>query len=83
MTKFNVEEYKTVQQCLLEAQINQTKELLQQIEDALTVWQESPYVKEKLDTQERERYIGFLEGVRLSKAHVIGMRLQLEEQEKE
>jgi hypothetical protein len=67
----------------LETQIKQTKEILLQIEDALTVWQESPYVKEKLDTDERERYIGFLEGVRLSKAHVIKMRSELEPREEE
>jgi hypothetical protein len=73
----------TFEQTTLEAQIEQTKKILFQLEDALTVWQESPYVKEKLDSDERERYIGFLEGVRLSKAHVINMRLQLEPREEE
>jgi hypothetical protein len=83
MSEFNVIDYITVDEKLLELQINHAKKLLQEIEDALTVWQESPYVKNKLDTEERERYIGFLEGVRLSKAHVIKMRLQLEGQEEE
>ena len=83
MTEFNVIDYKTVEQSLLELQINHTKGLLQQIEDALTVWQESPYVAAKLDSEERERYIGFLEGVRLSKAHVIKMRIELEGREEE
>ena len=73
----------TFEQTTLEAQIEQTKKILFQLEDALTVWQESPYVKEKLDSDERERYIGFLEGVRLSKAQVINMRLQLEGREEE
>jgi hypothetical protein len=83
MSEFNVIDYITVDQKLLELQINHTKKLLQEIEDALTVWQESPYVKGKLDTEERERYIGFLEGVRLSKAHVIKMRLELEGREEQ
>jgi len=73
----------TFEQTTLEAQIEQTKKILFQLEDALTAWQESPYVKEKLDSDERERYIGFSEGVRLSKAHVINMRLELEPREEE
>lgn len=71
------------QEVTLESHIEQTKKLLLQIEDALTTWQESPHVRAKLDSEERERYIGFLEGVRLSKAHVISMRLELELQEEE
>ena len=72
-----------IEETTVEAQIEQIKKVLLKIEDALTVWQESPYVTEKLDSEERERYTGFLEGVRLSKAHVINMRLQLEGQEEE
>ena len=60
------------------------EQILIPIEDALTIWIEGPYVKKMLDSEEnRERYLGFVEGVRLSRANVIQARIKLEPKEEE
>lgn len=54
------------------------------IENALTEWIESPYVAKMLaEPDSRERYAGFLEGIRLSRANVIQARHNLTPQEEE
>ena len=58
--------------------------VLDPIEKELTTWLESPYVAKMLANPEsRERYVGFLEGIRLSKANVIQARKNLTPQEEE
>ena len=58
--------------------------VLDPIEKELTTWLESPYVAQMLAAPEsRERYAGFLEGIRLSKANVIQARKNLTPQEEE
>jgi hypothetical protein len=60
------------------------KDVLDPIEKELTTWIESPYVAKMLANPEsRERYAGFLEGIRLSKANVIQARKNLTPQEEE
>jgi hypothetical protein len=60
------------------------KDVLDPIEKELTTWLESPYVAKMLANPEsRERYVGFLEGIRLSKANVIQARKNLTPQEEE
>jgi hypothetical protein len=59
-------------------------DVLDPIEKELTTWLESPYVAKMLANPEsRERYAGFLEGIRLSKANVIQARKNLTPQEEE
>ena len=54
------------------------------IENALTEWIESPYVAKMLaDPETRERYMGFVEGIRLSRANVIQAIINLTPQEEE
>jgi hypothetical protein len=60
------------------------KDVLDPIEKELTTWLESPYVAKMLaNPKSRERYAGFLEGIRLSKANVIQARKNLTPQEEE
>jgi len=60
------------------------KDHLIPIENALTEWIESPYVAKMLaEPNSRERYAGFLEGIRLSRANVIQARINLTPQEEE
>jgi hypothetical protein len=60
------------------------KDHLIPIENALTEWIESPYVAKMLaEPNSRERYAGFLEGIRLSRANVIQARHNLTPQEEE
>ena len=57
---------------------------LNPLQDELTKWIESPYVKQKLaDPETRERYMGFVEGIRLSRANVIQAITNLTPQEEE
>jgi len=53
------------------------------VEDVLTAWIEGPYVKKMLESEHRERYLGFVEGIRLSRANVIQARINLTPQEEE
>ena len=54
------------------------------IEDTLTAWIEGPHVANMLRSEEnRERYLGFVEGLRLSRANVIQARINLTPQEEE
>jgi hypothetical protein len=63
------------------------KNHLEPLEDVLTTWIESPYVAKMLGEPEtRERYMGFVEGLRLSRANVIQAKINLtpkEENEEE
>jgi hypothetical protein len=60
------------------------KNILDPLEKEITTWIESPYVDQMLHTSEnRERYIGFLEGMRLSRANVIQAIKNLTPQEEE
>ena len=46
--------------------------ILRPLEKEITTWIESPYVHQMLQTPERrERYMGFVEGMRLSRANVL------------
>ncbi len=60
------------------------KNHLEPIQDVLTTWIEGPYVAQKLaDPETRERYMGFVEGIRLSRANVIQAIINLTPQEEE
>jgi hypothetical protein len=60
------------------------KDHLIPIEIALTEWIEGPYVAKMLaEPDSRERYAGFLEGIRLSRANVIQAITNLTPQEEE
>jgi hypothetical protein len=60
------------------------KNHLEPLQDVLTTWIESPYVAKMLSEPEtRERYMGFVEGIRLSRANVIQAINNLTPQEEE
>ena len=60
------------------------KDVLEPIEKELTTWIEGPYLAKMLDTDNnRNRYEGFVEGIRLSRANVIQARINLTPQEEE
>jgi hypothetical protein len=60
------------------------KNHLEPLQDVLTTWIEGPYVAKMLSEPEtRERYIGFVEGIRLSRANVIQAIYNLTPQEEE
>jgi hypothetical protein len=60
------------------------KNYLEPLQDVLTTWIESPYVAKMLAKPEsRERYMGFVEGIRLSRANVIQAINNLTPQEEE
>ena len=60
------------------------KNYLDPLEEILTKWIEGPYVKKMLNEPEhRERYLGFVEGLRLSRANVIQTRINLEPKEED
>jgi len=57
---------------------------LEPLEDVLTTWIESPYVAKMLaEPETHERYKGFVEGLRLSRANVIQAKINLMPQEEE
>jgi hypothetical protein len=60
------------------------KNYLEPLQDVLTTWIEGPYVAKMLSEPEtRERYMGFVEGIRLSRANVIQAIYNLTPQEEE
>jgi hypothetical protein len=60
------------------------KNHLEPLQDVLTTWIEGPYVAKMLSEPEtRERYLGFVEGMRLSRANVIQAITNLTPQEEE
>jgi hypothetical protein len=60
------------------------KKHLEPLQDEITKWIESPYVAKMLGEPEtRERYMGFVEGLRLSRANVIQAIINLTPQEEE
>jgi hypothetical protein len=60
------------------------KNHLEPLEDILTKWIEGPYVAKMLaEPETRERYMGFVEGLRLSRANVIQAKINLTPQEEE
>ena len=60
------------------------KNHLEPLQDVLTTWIEGPYVAKMLSEPEtRERYMGFVEGMRLSRANVIQAIINLTPQEEE
>jgi hypothetical protein len=60
------------------------KNHLEPLQEVLTTWIEGPYVAKMLSEPEtRERYIGFVEGIRLSRANVIQAIYNLTPQEEE
>jgi hypothetical protein len=60
------------------------KNHLEPLQDVLTTWIEGPYVAKMLSEPEtRERYMGFVEGIRLSRANVIQAIINLTPQEEE
>jgi hypothetical protein len=60
------------------------KNHLEPLQDVLTQWIEGPYVAKMLSEPEtRERYMGFVEGIRLSRANVIQAIMNLTPQEEE
>ena len=60
------------------------KNHLEPLQDVLTTWIESPYVAKMLvEPESRERYMGFVEGIRLSRANVIQAIINLTPQEEE
>jgi hypothetical protein len=60
------------------------KNHLEPLEDVLTTWIESPYVAKMLSEPEtRERYMGFVEGLRLSRANVIQAKINLTPKEED
>jgi hypothetical protein len=60
------------------------KNHLEPIKDVLTTWIEGPYVAKMLaEPETRERYIGFVEGIRLSRANVIQAIINLTPKEEE
>ena len=57
---------------------------LEPLQDVLTSWIEGPYVAKMLtEPESRERYMGFVEGLRLSRANVIQAITNLTPQEEE
>ena len=60
------------------------KNHLEPLQEVLTTWIEGPYVAKMLnEPATRERYIGFVEGIRLSRANVIQAITNLTPQEEE
>ena len=60
------------------------KNYLEPLQDVLTTWIEGPDVAKMLSEPEsRERYMGFVEGIRLSRANVIQAITNLTPQEEE
>jgi hypothetical protein len=60
------------------------KNHLEPLQEVLTTWIEGPYVAKMLSEPEtRERYMGFVEGIRLSRANVIQAITNLTPQEEE
>jgi hypothetical protein len=60
------------------------KNHLEPLEDVLTTWIESPYVAKMLNEPETcERYMGFVEGLRLSRANVIQAKINLTPKEED
>ena len=60
------------------------KNHLEPLQDVLTTWIEGPYVAKMLaEPETRERYMGFVEGIRLSRANVIQAIYNLTPQEEE
>jgi hypothetical protein len=60
------------------------KNHLEPLQEVLTTWIEGPYVAKMLSEPEtRERYMGFVEGIRLSRANVIQAIYNLTPQEEE
>ena len=60
------------------------KNHLEPLQEVLTTWIEGPYVAKTLNEPEtRERYMGFVEGIRLSRANVIQAIYNLTPQEEE
>jgi hypothetical protein len=60
------------------------KNHLEPLQDVLTTWIEGPHVAKMLSEPEtRERYMGFVEGIRLSRANVIQAIINLTPQEEE
>jgi hypothetical protein len=60
------------------------KNHLEPLQDVLTTWIEGPYVAKMLaEPESRERYMGFVEGLRLSRANVIQAINNLTPQEEE
>ena len=60
------------------------KNHLEPLQNVLTKWIEGPYLADKLnDLETRERYMGFAEGIRLSRANVIQAIMNLTPQEEE
>jgi len=60
------------------------KNHLEPLQEVLTTWIEGPYVAKMLSEPDtRERYMGFVEGMRLSRANVIQAITNLTPQEEE
>ena len=60
------------------------KNHLEPLQNVLTKWIEGPYVSKMLNEPEsRERYMGLVEGLRLSRANVIQAIMNLTPQEEE
>jgi hypothetical protein len=60
------------------------KNHLEPLQNVLTTWIEGPYVAKMLaEPESRERYMGFVEGLRLSRANVIQAITNLTPQEEE
>ena len=60
------------------------KNYLDPLEEILTKWIEGDYLKKMINEPEhRERYLGFVEGLRFSRANVIATRIALEPKEEE
>ena len=60
------------------------KNHLEPLQEVLTTWIEGPYVAKMLSEPEtRERYMGFVEGMRLSRANVIQAIINLTPKEEE
>lgn len=60
------------------------KNHLEPLQEVLTTWIEGPYMAKMLaEPDSRERYAGFLEGIRLSRANVIQAIKNLTPQEEE
>jgi hypothetical protein len=60
------------------------KNYLDPLEEILTKWIEGEHTRKMINEPEhRERYLGFVEGLRLSRANVIATRIRLEPQEEE
>ena len=59
------------------------KNHLEPLQDVLTTWIEGPYVAKMLQSEYRERYEGFVEGIRVSRANVLEAIKNLTPQEEE